>query len=332
VAKPVLLGRIERKNLRDIWEREDTEFTPWLALPENLKLLAETLRLDNLELEATEREVGRFSADIVARDASGLVLIENQIEPTDHKHLGQILTYLAGIEDAAIVVWIAQAFLEEDRAAIDWLNANTIDRFEFFGIELEVLQIGASPPAPNFNVVAKPNDWSRTVSRVGESTPKNALRQLYLEYWSAFASYLKGNEKLSKVPKPSSQQWMSFGIGRANFYLNTTFQREQSRIRVELLPADPGKMAFKKLLQQRAEIEQEIASTLTWDELSGKKSSRIAIYRENTDISDKASWPDQFRWYAQWLEDFRRVFTPRIRTLDLEGEDIESDRDGSQGP
>jgi hypothetical protein len=120
MSKSVSFGRLIRKeNLREVWEREDTEFTPWLAKSENLELLAAALHLDQLTLEATEHDVGRFSADIVARDANGLVLIENQIEPTDHRHLGQILTYLAGLEDAATVVWIAKEFLEEHRAAID---------------------------------------------------------------------------------------------------------------------------------------------------------------------------------------------------------------------
>jgi hypothetical protein len=317
-SKQILFDRVVRKDLREIWGREDTEFTPWLAQPENLELLAEVLRLDSLTLEATEQSVGRFYADIVARDGtSGLVLIENQIEQTDHKHLGQILTYLAGIDDAATVVWIAKRFQEEHRAAIDWLNANTIERFQFFGIEVEILQIGTSALAPNFDLVAKPNSWSRTVRRI-ETVPETPLGQQYFEYWTAFHDYLRRHENLGRLPSPLARHLSSFGIGKANFYLNVAIQREYNRILVELLPVDPSKAVFKTLYAQREEIDEEIGATLSWDELPGRKSSRIAIYRENTDIADKNGWEDQFRWYADRIKDFRRVFTPRIRAIDLE--------------
>jgi hypothetical protein len=158
----ISLGRLIPVPVREVWTHEANGFTPWLAHSANMALLGETLGLGDLEVETTEQTVGRFSADIVARDDAGaFVLIENQLEPTDHRHLGQVLTYLAGLEGDATVVWIATEFLEEHRAAIDWLNANTNDRFDFFGVE--VLRIGSSSPAPRFNIVAKPNDWSRGV-------------------------------------------------------------------------------------------------------------------------------------------------------------------------
>jgi hypothetical protein len=142
-------------DVRSIWEIEDRDFTPWLASPENIGLLAAELALGEVEVEATEHDVGRFSADIVARDQNGsIILIENQLESTNHKHLGQLLTYLAGLEGDARVIWIATEFLEEHRAAIDWLNANTNEHFDFFGVQTEVVKIGNSDPAPRFNVVA----------------------------------------------------------------------------------------------------------------------------------------------------------------------------------
>lgn len=319
-------GRLNRKgNLREIWEREASDFTPWLARAENLELLGDALYLEQLTLEATEHDVGRFSADIVARDADGLVLIENQIEATDHRHLGQILTYLAGLEEAATVVWIAQKFLEEHRAAIDWLNANTVERYSFFGIEIEVFQINDSALAPHFNVVAKPNDWSRGVgSRLKsiESAAPNPLRQTYLEYWSGLHDYLVRNEKSVRPPKPLPQQWLSFGVGRAGFYLNSVFQREQRRIRVELIINGADKAAFKALEANQETINKDFGASLSWEEMPGRKSSRIALYRDDIDMADRTTWPDQFRWYGDQIKAFRRVFTQRIRTLDaLEGSD-----------
>jgi hypothetical protein len=320
MSKAISFGRLIRKgNLREVWEREASDFTPWLARPENLELLAEALYLGQLTLEATEHDVGRFSADIVARDSEGLVLIENQIEPTDHRHLGQILTYLAGLEEAATVVWIAQEFLDEHRAAVDWLNANTVDRYSFFGIEMEVFQINDSALAPHFKVVAKPNDWSRGVgSRIKtiESGAPNPLRQLYREYWSGLHDYLAQNERMIRPPKPLPQQWLTFGVGRAGFYLNAVFQREQRRIRVELVINGADKAAFRALESNQNEITKDFGATLSWDEMPGRKSSRIALYRDDVDMADRNTWEDQFRWYAEQVKTFRRVFTPRIRMLD----------------
>ncbi|UPK35477.1 DUF4268 domain-containing protein [Bradyrhizobium sp. 186] len=320
MGNTVSFGRLIRKsNLREVWEREAGDFTPWLARPENLQLLAEALYLEQLTLEATEHDVGRFSADIVARDTDGLVLIENQIEATDHRHLGQILTYLAGLEEAATVVWIARQFLEEHRAAIDWLNANTVDRFSFFGVEIEVFQINDSALAPHFNVVAKPNDWSRGVgSRIKsiEGATPNPLRQLYLDYWSGLHDYLVQNERTIRPPKPLPQQWLTFGVGRGGFYLNTAFQREQRRIRVELVINGPDKAAFRALQCSEGEITKDYGVPLTWDEMPGRKSSRIALYRDEIDMADRSTWADQFRWYADQVKTFRRVFTQRLRALD----------------
>src|SRR4051794_34479192 len=184
------LGHLELVPVRDIWIHEANGFTPWLAQETNIALLANALGLGEIDVEATERTVGRFSADIVAREDSGrLVLIENQLEPTDHRHLGQLITYLAGLEGEATVVWLATDFLEEHRAAIDWLNANTSDRFDFFGLEIEVLRIGASEPAPRFNVVAKPNGWSRAVRSAARQAEDGALadrHRIRLAYWASF--------------------------------------------------------------------------------------------------------------------------------------------------
>lgn len=183
------LGRLESVPLRDLWPHEANDFTPWLALPENLALLAKTLSLGELGDVRTEVPVVNFYIDILATDGlGGAVLIENQFGPTDHKHLGQIMTYLAGQEGHVTVVWIAETFGEAHRAAIDWLNANTIDGFDFFAVEVETWRIGASAPAPRFNVVGKPNSWSRSVSVATRTDGE--LQSQYAAYWAAFDAFL----------------------------------------------------------------------------------------------------------------------------------------------
>src|SRR5688500_16692480 len=138
------LGRLQSVDLRSVWASECTHFTPWLAQAENLELIGEAIGVE-LELEAQEKRVGPFRADILCKDTitNSWVLIENQIEPTDHCHLGQLLTYAAGLQ-AATIVWVAGKVREEHRAALDWLNEITGERFNFFGLEIELWRIGDS--------------------------------------------------------------------------------------------------------------------------------------------------------------------------------------------
>lgn len=329
------LGRLIAVPVRDVWTHEANEFTPWLAQPENVAVLAETLRLGELEVEATERSVGRFSADIVARDEGDtLVLIENQLEATDHRHLGQVLTYLAGLEGDATIVWIATRFLEEHRAAIDWLNANTNDRFDFFGVEVEVFRIGESPAAPRFNVVAKPNGWSREVrstTRNLAESPSNDLQRLYLDYWNSFRAFCTAEVPNFRLSAAWARQWWPTRIGRTGFNINGVIGREQRQIRVELyiqLPRQEPKIAFRALQSDKQQIEHELGYPLSWEELPNRQATRIAIYKENVDAADRTSWPEQHRWMLDRMLDFRRVFTHRVRELDLEAYDSEESQDG----
>ena len=155
------LGKLERIPLRKAWAHEAGEFTPWLAQPDNLNLLAEALGLDELEPVGTEHPVGDFKVDILCTDNGGKVIIENQLEKTNHTHLGQILTYAAGV-GARKVIWVAESFRTEHVAALEFLNQHTTDELDFFAVEIELWRIGDSPMAPSFNVVVKPNDWAKT--------------------------------------------------------------------------------------------------------------------------------------------------------------------------
>ena len=177
----------------------------------------------DLEVEAQERAVGPFRADILCKDISTnrWVLIENQLERTDHTHLGQLLTYASGLE-AVTIVWIAARFTEEHRSTLDWLNKITDESFRFFGLEVELWRIGDSPAAPKFNVVSKPNDWSHSVAqaaRVIDDAELSDTRLEQREYWAALNMVLNalkgpisGNRKpqaLSWMPYPSSRVAMS---------------------------------------------------------------------------------------------------------------------------
>jgi hypothetical protein len=198
------LGRLERVDLRDIWLSEASDFTPWLARKENLDILGQTLVID-LELEAQERPVGPFRADILCKDIGSdrWVLIENQLERTDHNHLGQLLTYASGLE-AVTIVWIAAHFTEEHRSTLDWLNRITDGSFRFFGLEVELWRIGDSPPAPKFNIVSKPNDWSQSVAQAAllPNTAKSLARHAAdaIESASTLSSRVSQLDRTTSLP------------------------------------------------------------------------------------------------------------------------------------
>ena len=317
------LGRLSRVDLRDIWKSEASDFTPWLAREKNLAVLAETLGLgSDLELEAEEKAVGPFRADILCRDSrsDAWVLIENQLERTDHSHLGQLLTYASGLE-AVTIVWVASHFTEEHRSTLDWLNRITDKGFHFFGLEVELWQIGDSPPAPKFNIVSKPNDWSRSVAQAARAIDEGGLsetRVMQRDYWEAFHSMLgKAAGPVSGNRKPQPDSYMDYPIGRSGFGLQAKMRRSKRQVRSSLyLSGHNAKAFFHLLYEQKDTIEHDFGDPLEWEELPNGGDSRIAIYLDDVDPEDEKDWPRQHKWLAERLNELHRIFVNRVRVLD----------------
>lgn len=318
------LGKLERLNPREVWENEASYFTPWLAEANNLGLLGETIGLE-LECEAQERRVGPFRADILARDtATGeWVLIENQLESTDHIHLGQLLTYAAGLK-AVTVVWVAQHFTDEHRAALDWLNEITAEGINFFGLEIELWRIDGSRPAPKFNVVSKPNEWSRTITGAAEQN-LSETQQLYLEYWSALKEHLKEQKSSVQMGKPQPQLWMTFPTGRSSFYISASVSRQKQIGWVSLVIYCTEHVThFRQLQQDKEAIEAEIGHALEWRELPQGKESHIRQCFSALNPASREDWPRQHDLFQKALERFTACFRPRVKTLyamDMEEEE-----------
>ena len=313
----VNLGRLERVDLRKVWLGEASDFTPWLAQEENLALLGDTIGLD-LAWEATEKDVGPFRADILCRDTTtnAWVLIENQIERTDHSHLGQLLTYAAGLK-AVTIVWIAKQITEEHRAALDWLNEITSEGVNFFGLEIELWKIGDSQIAPKFNVVSQPNDWTDIVRySTSGSAGTSGTSQLYLEYWATFIAYIEDHSKSFPRRKPQPQAWMDFATGRSNFLLQAVASVQKRYLYVQLAIYDANsKTYFHALSTDRQAIEREIGAELKWVELPERKSSYIAIYNQNQDPSNRSDWENQHSGCLFSLRHSAAVLSPRVKAL-----------------
>ncbi|CCE98414.1 hypothetical protein SFHH103_03923 [Sinorhizobium fredii HH103] len=315
------LGKLETLSAKNVWLYEAQSFTPWLA--ENLDLLGEALGIGELELKSTEVPAGEFRLDILAEDENGNpVLIENQFGKTDHNHLGQLITYMASQRKDATAIWIAEKIREDHRAAIDWLNAVTSDGFDFFAVEVEALKIGDSDPAPFFRAVAQPNNWSRAVdAKVAADQHLAEGHILRMAYWNSFSEFLKGKDPTFSVRKNNKDHWHEFKIGRSGFSISATINTQKKRAGVELyIHRDPFKIAIKGLEKDRTKIEQEIGATLDWQELPGKKASRIALFNYDVDVTDENTYSDIHTWMLDKMQRFRVAFGHRIKSLDLDSE------------
>ncbi len=307
------LERLETLDPRTHWRDEAADFTPWVSSPEGLQLIGETL---NLELEtlssSSEVQVGSFRADVVCVDTSesdnSLVLIENQLAPTDHNRVGQVLTYAAGL-DAVTIIWIASEFREEHTAVIEWLNRITNERYRFFGVEIGLVKIGDSDPAPTFTVVAKPNDWSRGIRRQADSNLANS--GLHRQFWTKLSSYVKENDIDIRLGNPPRWNWMGDRVGTQGPWLNAVRLQKPISLRVELhFKVERFRTAYLAALeQQRAEIESELGFQLIWDD------ARISVTTPK-DPRDQDDWPAQIEWFAEMLQKFDRTFRHRIESVD----------------
>ena len=316
------MGRLERVELRKVWKSEAGDFTPWLANEDNIKLLGDAIGVD-LEVEAQEKNIGPYRADILCKDTGTgqWVLIENQLERTDHPHLGQLITYAAGL-DAATIVWISRRFTEEHRAALDWLNEIVPEDIRFFGIEMELWRIGSSPTAPKFNIVSKPNDWTKPSGELRSrfSTELTETRKFQLEYWQDFRKLMEDRGGLVRPVKPAPQHWLVFSIGRSGFFLYTVVNVRNSRIGVQLVIQGPNAKAHYNLIAgQREEIEAEVDERFQWRELADKKESQINIWRD-CDPTDLQAWKGQHEWLFDKLQIFHKTFAERIRALRIPGD------------
>jgi len=312
------LGKLSKVDLRELWRGEASDFTPWLAQEENIKLLGEEIDIE-LEVQGQEERVGPFRADILCKDTvtDKFVLIENQLEKTDHNHLGQLLTYTAGL-DVHTIIWIAKNFTEEHRAALDWLNRVTSDEINFFGIEIEAYRIGNSDPAPMFNIVAKPNDWSKTIRRAAISEDKLTERNLLLnEYWEGLKEYLETTKSFLKSQTPSFRNWTSYPMGSSQFHMSVYANMKKDKqigISLRMKGANTKENFMKLKSKYFDELAKIFGNEIEWYETdSGKRGVVNLIYR--IDPSIKEDWKNQYKWLKENTEKFYMFFSSKIKEL-----------------
>ena len=294
----------EITDLRSIWPHEALNFTPWVA--ENVDLLADAVGLD-ITVDETESSVGDFNVDIYASETGTdrKIIIENQLEDTDHDHLGKLITYASG-KGADVVIWVVKHAREEHKAAVEWLNNHTDDKIGFFLCEIKLFQIGDSQIAPAFTVVERPNDWTKEIRKTASA---NSTQQQRLEYWQAFNDYAFTDANFSRIfnkRKPTTDHWMDFSIGSSACHIAVSQIQKRKAVDVELYIND-DKELFKSLFAHKDEIEKNMEMELEWKELPERKASRILI-EKTVDLDDRATWPEQFDYIMDNCIKMKRAF------------------------
>lgn len=310
------LGQLQRINLREAWKNEASDFTPWLAQADNLNQLADALGLVDLELVQTEYQVGDFKLDILCSDDDGEIIIENQLEKTNHTHLGQIITYAAGI-GAKKVIWIAESFRSEHVAALDFLNQYTTSELNFFAVEITLWRIADSPLAPSFNVVVKPNNWSKSsresARMAATATPTKLLQQ---KFWIGWLGHLDANKSSIRPQKPGPKHWLNISLGRSGVHMAAIVNSRESRLGLEVyINHQDSKKYFAQLREQRQSIEAQLGFELDWRELPDKNACRIIILKPDSPLDDEAAWPQYFSWLTDTTHKMDNVFRPLVKVL-----------------
>ena len=315
------IGILDRVNLREVWQNEAADFTPWLA--DNLDLLGDALQMEiDTEDVDTEVSVGKYSADILCRDASdnSRIVIENQFDSTNHDHLGKLLTYASGLDSdppLRSVIWISETFNDEHRSTLDWLNRISHDEIRFFGVTIELLKIEGSKPAPRFNIVVSPNDWTKTV-RASSSGEVSDLKQQYQQFWIALNEYLASAATRLKPRSPQPRSYFKFPIGKSGFALCCILSQQKKKLHVVLeIKGENPDYHFNLLKQQKSAIEEKIGSPLKWQGKTKGRAYKISLIKSGnpTDESDREN---QIKWMAQTLNKFDNAFRDRVQNLNTE--------------
>jgi hypothetical protein len=285
------LGELRKIRVHEQWKHEEQDFTPWLGKDENISRLSDAIGLE-LQVEGFEVPVGPYSADVLAKDASGnYVVIENQYGKTDHGHLGQILTYAATL-GATAVVWIAEQFTDEHRKAIEWLNEHVSDELSLYAVEIELWRIDQSKPALRFNVLSQPTEISKQATALKSAGPVTEVKKLQFDFWSAVRSELLQKKIVPTAQAARPQYWFDVSLGRANIVLSNIANTTDDKIAVRVYISNKiAGIALPQLEAERSAIEAEIGEKLEWNP-NPEKMDKIIRLERTADISDRDKWAE----------------------------------------
>ena len=312
------IGKIKKVPLRELWKKEDRDFTRWLE--KNIEYLSDVLDFD-LSVLDREKGVGPFQVDLYAEDNfGGKVIIENQLEKTDHEHLGKIITYLTNLE-ANTAIWIVSNPIDEHMKAIEWLNEITPDNISFYLIKVEAIRIESQPlAAPLFTVVKGPSRESRQLGKEKkEYAERHVLRK---EFWTQLLEKAKDKTDLHSNVSPSVYSGIGQGAGKSGIGYNYVITYKHASCEIYL---DRGKgfeepninkIRFDKLYEHKDQIEEEFGGKLNWERLDNRRASRISIEFEGIGLKDKDKWDDLQNKMIDAMIRLEKAFGKHIKQLD----------------
>ncbi|MGB7291038.1 MAG: DUF4268 domain-containing protein [Thermodesulfobacteriota bacterium] len=309
------IGKIKRVPLRELWRKEDKDFTKWLE--EHIDFLNDAIGFD-ITIESREEKVGPFKVDLYGEDNLGnKVIIESQLEKTDHNHLGQLITYLTNL-DANKAIWIAKEPTEEHIKAIDWLNEVSPDDISFYLIKLEAIKIGdQSPAGPLFSVIKRPTTEKK---QIGLEKKEYAQRHVFREkFWTQFLVEINKKNSLFVNISPSTDNWIGIGMGRSGFNLSLVISKKYARAEIYINRGDikENKKAFDHLHNLKDEIEREFGGKLTWERMEDNVTSRIKHQLDGVNVSNEDDWPKMNEFLIDSAERMHRAFKapiPKLKT------------------
>jgi len=297
------LAKIETIPLREIWDPEP-EFSSWLSRQESLDLLGEEIGLSIKPIK-TEADVGKFRVDILAEEegTGRKIVIENQLEDTNHDHLGKIITYASGY-DAEIIIWIVRDTNEPHQRAIEWLNEHTDEKIGFFLIKVELLQIENSNPAPKFYVLASPNEWAKTTKESSSGGALNQTKIQQLEFWTKFRDFVKDKDSSVRLqtPRPRFYYDISMGFGEAHIALLISSKNGFSCG----IWISKNKKLFNFLQTRKTEIEKEIPREVAW--IDYRVASTIRVHKHVLNLFEQKKAQNYFEWFYENMVLFKKIF------------------------
>lgn len=316
------IGKLTEVDIRDLWKHEQYDFSGWLAQDDNIEYLNDILGITLTDIEK-EKSVGTFRCDIVAKaantdvDTDITVIIENQLEPSNHEHLGKIITYASGL-NAKYIVWIVEQAREEHRSAIEWLNNVTDPDINFFLIEIHAYRIGNSEPAPKFEIIEEPNGFRKNTKTIGISSELTKTQTDYFEFWNEFNDFLDRNGKPFKPRKAGVRHYyeVSIGVSKATARIYITLDKK-NKIGIELYISD-NKELFDFLYEHKEEIEGQLTFDFDWQRLDNKKACRIKHWFGELNFDNHSNYDELMLETVEKVKAMKKVFIKYIKAAEQE--------------
>jgi len=309
-------GKLEKVDLRELWRGGIADFNLWLSEEDNIVELGQVTGME-LQIQKQEIKGGVSQADILCKNllTDQFVLIGNQLDRTDHTHLGKLLTGAAGME-AVTIIWIAKAFTEEHQAALNWLNEINDQSVRFFGIELEAYKIGDSLPAPEFNIVVRPDSWIKTPKQSASSQKLTDIELLQLEYWQELKSFMEANHSIVQLLGTPPKSWFNVAKDKGKYFLSVNVNSQDSSLNIWLnIIGENSKEDFDKLCENAYKDSLiEVNQDLKWYKIRAKIGCTVTL-KAYADFMERKDWMNQFAWFKENLEKFDKFFRPKIDEL-----------------